>query len=296
MSFAVLSLHHVSGRSVKPISYGYELGAPIVVADEDADLSISAAEPRPVFVELVKRPLSLPLVAGAGTVSAQSEAPVISASEKVEKILRRPMAFSYTTDQSNAASDLIANSPKEQLQGDESKHSVDQQAAAIDYYKYLTRAQGEDKDGAGLTKDNLELKKEASTNKKQEVAQDKDKSELRAKSRPDIFLSYSPSTFHKYTHKPAVESQSGKSDGGHHYHHAARADVGGKAEASESHEQHKEQGHGDNQASGSNDGDKEEVQASATQHGGGNVSFFNALQLIDCLSLDGACIKISYLI
>lgn len=264
----VLSLHHVSGRYVKPITFGYELGTPLndilpVVSDQVGDLSISAAEPRPVIVELVKAPLSLPLVADAGTTSAQSDAPVISASEKVVKVLRKPMAFSYTNqaDQANAASDHVADSPKEPLQGVESKHRVDQQPAAIDYYKYLARLQGEEKDGgAAVQKDGVEAKKEE--------GQNKDGADLRQKSKPNLFLNHSPTHFHsELAHKPVVDFHKS------HYEAIPTVDAGGKAEASESHEE-QEGGHADSQGSGSNDGHKEEIQASASHHGGGNAYIF----------------------
>lgn len=54
------------------------------------DLQVSAAEPRPVLVEVPKHPViqSLPLVYEVGT-------PLSDASEKVEKVLRTPLAFSY---------------------------------------------------------------------------------------------------------------------------------------------------------------------------------------------------------
>lgn len=54
------------------------------------DMEVAAAEPRPVFIEIPKHPViqSLPLVYEVGT-------PLSDASEKVEKVLRTPLAFSY---------------------------------------------------------------------------------------------------------------------------------------------------------------------------------------------------------
>jgi hypothetical protein len=63
------------------------------------DLQVSAAEPRPVFAELPKHPViqSLPLVYEVGT-------PLSDASEKVEKVLRTPLAFSYNKKKANGDS------------------------------------------------------------------------------------------------------------------------------------------------------------------------------------------------
>ncbi|XP_018560830.1 filaggrin-like [Anoplophora glabripennis] len=286
----VLSLHHASGRSVRPVTFGYELGTPIsdvlsAVPDQVADLSGAAAEPRPVYVELVKQPLSLPLVADAAaataTVSAASDAPVNSASEKVEKVLRTPMAFSMNTDQTHAASDL-----KEKLQ---SQHTPDQQPEAIDYYKYLARLQDESKDsGAAVKKDNAELKKEESASEKKEVTEEKkDGSDLRVKSKPNIFLSHSPShfysdyvqpsvEFHKSDNQKSEDSKDGDHEGNannHHYNHHHNEDqsddLGGKGEATETHEEHNAESHQSGHQSATEEGQKEEVQASASNHGGG---------------------------
>lgn len=66
----------------------------------EQDLEVSAAEPRPVFIEIPKHPVvqSLPLVYEVGT-------PLSDASEKVEKVLRTPLAFSYNKKPSRATSD-----------------------------------------------------------------------------------------------------------------------------------------------------------------------------------------------
>ncbi|KAJ8919594.1 hypothetical protein NQ315_002216 [Exocentrus adspersus] len=300
----VLTFDYAIARFVKPVTFGYELGNPFnallpEVSDLDSDLSISAAEPRPVFVEVVKRP----------------QMPV----KKIEKVLRRPMAFSYNADSAHAAS-LIVNSPKEKLKVDETQLRFDQQPDAIDYYKYIARLQGEENGGAALQKENAEQKKEDQSGKKEAAQEEKRDSII---SKPNPFHYSPPSYNHDYkfgydytkplsslhkaeTHAPKHKTEEVKKEDKshddhkshashkhHHYQHHHQAetkpkhyevkpeqvDVGGKAEASESHEDHKEeshhgdQAHGDNQPSGS-DGHKheeakEEVQASASHHGDG---------------------------
>lgn len=206
------------------------------------------------------------------------------------------MAFSYNNDQAHAASDVIVNSPKDKLEAVESQHKLDQQPEAIDYYKYLARLQDEAKDeGASSKKENSDHKKEESASDKQEAAEEKKNSaDLRHKSKPHIFLSHSPSHFYEEFAKPAVEFQKSKDHESkqksedskdsdheahadhHHYHHqhdeAEPADLGGKAEATESHEENKAESHESGQQSATEEVQKEEVQASASDHGGGNIS------------------------
>ncbi|CAH1159861.1 unnamed protein product [Phaedon cochleariae] len=115
------------------------------------DLSVAAAEPRPIFVELEKHPHVLPLVAD---LSDFSDTPS-EASEKVEKILRRPVGFSYR-NQHPSSSDLKKGSAIPDasiIVPEESQPTgvvVDQKPAAIDYYKHVKNVENEDDSGAGF--------------------------------------------------------------------------------------------------------------------------------------------------
>ncbi|KAG5892035.1 hypothetical protein JTB14_029665 [Gonioctena quinquepunctata] len=109
------------------------------------DLDVAAAEPRPVFVEVVKHPEVLQLTAEEG---ALGETTVSDASEKVEKILQRPVAFSYKK-----------SVPARKRHVTE----LDQESDAVDYYKHLKKIEQET-DGGDT---NNEAQTEEETNEAQ---------------------------------------------------------------------------------------------------------------------------------
>ncbi|XP_056637723.1 knob-associated histidine-rich protein-like [Diorhabda sublineata] len=102
------------------------------------DLEVAAAEPRPVIIE--NTPEVLPLIADQ---NAFSDSPVSLASEKVEKILQRPIAFSY---QNNDQSPVASNIPEEEVKKADVKE-IDQKPAAVDYYKQIQTIESPKSDG-----------------------------------------------------------------------------------------------------------------------------------------------------
>ncbi|XP_060530842.1 uncharacterized protein LOC132704686 [Cylas formicarius] len=80
---------------------GRSLLAPL---DFDVDLVASAAEPRPIFVENVANPPGIPLPL-VYSVNGDASSPESVASEKVEKVLKPALAFSYTNEKTDEAVD-----------------------------------------------------------------------------------------------------------------------------------------------------------------------------------------------
>ncbi|KAH1026793.1 filaggrin [Dendroctonus ponderosae] len=99
---------------------------------QDFDLESSAAEPRPIFIETGPSAEALPLVYDADG----SNGPLTDASEKVEKVLKPALSFSYNPHQ-------FVDQDREPA---ESKHQDQNTDAGGSYYKYLET--DEKKDGA----------------------------------------------------------------------------------------------------------------------------------------------------
>lgn len=59
---------------------------------QEFDLDTAAAEPRPIFIETGPSAEALPLIS---SVDSSNSGPVSDASQKVEKVLRPALSFSY---------------------------------------------------------------------------------------------------------------------------------------------------------------------------------------------------------
>ncbi|XP_050513079.1 sarcoplasmic reticulum histidine-rich calcium-binding protein-like [Diabrotica virgifera virgifera] len=125
------------------------------------DLAVSAAEPRPVVVEYYPSEV-LPLTADQ---HAFSDSEVSQASEKVEKILQRPISFSYqnNNDQTSDASEV---SEEEEDEKEAEVTEVDQKPDTVDYYKYVKNVESAENDEGAGNEDN---KNEKTQSKNEEI-------------------------------------------------------------------------------------------------------------------------------
>lgn len=142
-------IHVVQGRSVKSIFDG-------VQRNSLEDLEVSAAEPRPIFMDVVKHPEASPLV---NDDIHFSDSPY-SASEKIEKILRRPYSFSYLNKDQ-------ATSPTKHRTQINTHFGEDQKPSAINYYKYVEDVEKEEKEKANskdLEEDEIDEQQEDGEN------------------------------------------------------------------------------------------------------------------------------------
>lgn len=215
------------------------------VSDSAFDLSVAAAEPRPVFLEPPEELQArvLPLVADNINFD---DSPLSEASEKVEKILQRPLAFSY--DQSSEASSTSSDEEEAEIV------EVDQQPDAVDYYKHVKNVEpAESDEGGGSDGDKLEINEKHSEEEDHEPIKnaDEDDNDGDQLDAPDLAEQKKiEDSDHQVSHLPIDEKKAEDSDYQdleHHANHKKAEEGGGSAEDSdyqdsEHHANHKKTG------------------------------------------------------
>ncbi|VEN38712.1 unnamed protein product [Callosobruchus maculatus] len=197
--------------------------------DVGVELEMAAAEPRPLHIDAPLPPVT-PLKGPSQpkAPAAFSDSPITDASEKVEKVLRKPFSFSFNRRRDQR---MAASRPSERVE--------DQKPAAVDYYKQIEKLREEEKakelghkiDNEGVAPEPVVPVEELKESESEEIVVDDSKGEhaepTEDKVNHEVEKEAAASKHHDHKHK------------GNNHHHAKG---GGKSYHSEHHGSHGDKG------------------------------------------------------